>query len=214
MMKRVGATFFKSIAMKSKIFHFASVFFLFYSSASKSQGVDTYLYIKENVAIVDAFVRSIDGERYVKEVYLVDFKNTIKLPDIIEFNDVIFLDNGLGYDAIARDGVYASFDLFMHTKSVPFQLEGKRRSVMDVTIVDVNFAQKSTLESFISSYKAAGASGKIKVTVDCDVYVCTCYKSCSCKTCGVPLFSVTGGYLGFVQHCLKIVNCHVEITWQ
>jgi hypothetical protein len=84
---------------------------------------------------------------------------------------------------------------------------------MEPWIIDINFNQKTSLESFLNSYQIPGSVGKIKVSVDCDIYVCNC-GSCSCRTCGWPIIGAGGTYLGVVKHCLKIVNCHFEITWE
>ena len=144
---------------------------------------------------------------------MVDFKKAITLPAIFEFDNVAFADNGLGYDAVAADGIYTSSEQYMHSNSIPYQKGTLMSSVMEACIIDVNFNQKASLESFLKSYQILGSVGKIKVSVDCDIYVCNC-SSCSCRTCGWPILGPTGSYLGYVQHCLKIKNCHFEITWE
>jgi len=202
--------------MKKKFF-FVTVITLslcsFQLSAQKNNGADTSLYIKENVAIVDAIIRSIDQGHYVKELFMVDFKKTIRIPTIFEFDDDVFTDNGVGYDAIAGDGIYTSSEQYMHSNSIPYQNGISRRSVMESCIIDVHFNQKVSLESYLKSYVIPGSHGKFIVSIDCDIYVCNC-SSCSCRTCGWPILGPGGTYIGYVQHCLKIVNCHFEITWE
>lgn len=185
----------------------------FYLKGQKNNGTDTSLYIKENVAIVDAIIRSIDQGHYVKELFIYDFKKAIQIPAIFEFDNVVFTDNGLGYDAVAGDGIYTSSEQYMHSNSIPYQNGALRRSVMESCIIDVNFNQKAGLESYLNSYVTPAAQGKIKISYDCDIWVCNC-SSCSCKTCGWPIIGPGGGYLGYVQHCLKIKNCHFEIVWE
>ena len=57
---------------------------------------------------MDARVRSVDKEHYVKELILIDFKKTIALPEAFESFDSPFIDNGNGFDKVAGDGVYTS----------------------------------------------------------------------------------------------------------
>ena len=61
--------------MKRKFLFVTIITLLLCSSQLRSQknnGTDTSLYIKENVAVVDALIRSIDQGHYVKELFLVD----------------------------------------------------------------------------------------------------------------------------------------------
>lgn len=81
------------------------------------------------------------------------------------------------------------------------------RSVMDQALTDAAFSHRESLYNYLNP------TGKIKVTFECDIYVRSC-TSCSCATCWMPIVSPTGGYLGVVTHCLKIKNCHFEITWE
>jgi hypothetical protein len=202
--------------MKKKTFFCSIIVSLLFSFSSKSQSddkTDISLYVKQNVAVIDAMIRSIDQAHYVKELYLVDFKKTMSLPEIFEFNNVPFNDNGLGYDVSARDGIYTSSEQYLHSASTPYQAGVSRKSALKDCIVDVGFVHKSNLKVFLNSYKAPGSAGKIKVSIDCDVYVCNC-GSCSCRTCGWPIVGPVGTVIGIVKHCLKIVNCHFEITWE
>ena len=189
-----------------------SGFCLFTSKINSQTSKDSVLYFKENVALIDALVRSVDREHYVKEMYFKDFNGSMKLPDIFEYDGVAFNDNGLGYDLNANDGIYTSVAQYLHSSKVPYQSHTNARSVLENSIVDFRFAHKSGLADFLTSYNVPGGSGKIKFSFDCDVYVCSC-SSCSCRTCWATIVSPTGGYLGMVTHCLKVVNCHISVGW-
>jgi hypothetical protein len=200
--------------MKKKVFvPIFIVFFLFTVRLNAKSNIDSVLYFKQNVALIDAMIRSIDQEHYVKEIYLKDFINTIDLPGIFDYNGTVFNDNGLGYDVVAGDGIYVSVEQYLHTPSIPYQSGVPKKSVLEDCIVDVGFIHHSNLETFLNSYDVPGFPEKIKVSIDCDIYVCSC-GSCSCRTCGWPIVGPLGTYIGIVKHCLKITNCHFEITWE
>lgn len=190
-----------------------SVFCLFASKISSQTSKDSVLYFKQNVALIDALIRSVDREHYVKEMYFKDFKGTMKLPEIFEFDGIAFNDNGLGYDSDPGDGIYTSVVQYSHSHKIPYQSGTITRSALEPCIIDFSFAHRSSLSEFLKSYDVPGEAGKIKVSFNCDIYVCSC-NSCSCRTCWAPIISPTGAYLGIVTHCVKVVNCHFVITWE
>lgn len=177
------------------------------TKAQTKDGDEITSYFKQNVAIVDARVRSVDREFYIKELLLLDFKKTAALIENFEFSGIVFTDNGQGYDKIAGDGIYTSAGKYPHSAKVPYRDDPATRSVLENPLVDADFVYEEELNDYLS------ATGKIKVTIDCDVYVCSCEK-CSCKTCWVAIVGPAGGVIGIVKHCLKVMNCHVEISWE
>lgn len=202
----------KNIAMKSIIFSIAGVLsincFNSPANAQRAIGDDIVFYFKENVAIIDAKIRTIDKENYVKELILKDFKKTEDLPAAIEFDGVAFVDNGLGFDRASGDGIYTSADKSLHSDKVPYSPDNPERSVLDRALADVKFSYKNELTDYLSSI-----AGKLIISFDCDIYSCHC-SSCSCKTCWMPIIGPAGGTLGYVTHCVKVKDCHFTITWQ
>ncbi len=192
---------------------FFSIVFAVLTINGKSQDSEKFLdlYFRQNVAIVDALIRSIDKEHYVKELLLKDFKKTIAIPELFEFDNTIFSDNGYGYDKRAGDGLYTSTDIFLHNNQVPYKQTDTEISVTNNSIVDKAFLYKNELSSYLQTYSTSGS--KFTIKFDCDSYICSC-NSCSCRTCWTPILSPTGTLIGVVKHCLKIINCHWEIGWE
>ena len=127
---------------------------------------DISMYFKENVAIVDARVRSVDKEYYVRELILKDFKRTIALPEAFEFFDSPFIDNGKGFDKIAGDGVYTSSSIYLHNEKVPFLNSATERSVAEQALADNAFSHKNELQLYLTSI-----ASKFVVSLDCDLYL-------------------------------------------
>ena len=127
---------------------------------------DISMYFKENVAIVDARVRSVDKEYYVRELILKDFKKTIALPEAFEFFDSPFIDNGKGFDKIAGDGVYTSSSIYLHNEKVPFLNSATERSVAEQALADNAFSHKNELQLYLTSI-----ASKFVVSLDCDLYL-------------------------------------------
>ena len=189
-----------------------SIVFALFSVSGKSQESEKSLdlYFRQNVAIVDALIRSIDKEHYVKELLLKDFKRTTAIPELFEFDNTIFSDNGYGYDKRAGDGLYTSTDIFLHNNQVPYKQTDTEISVTNNSIVDKTFLYKNELSNYLKNYPTSGA--KFTIKYDCDIWMCSC-NTCSCKTCWTPILGPNGSVIGVVRHCLKIKNCHFEVTW-
>jgi len=198
--------------MKKFVFSIVStltvIFFGNQVEAQSASKEDITMYFKENVAIVDARVRSVDKEHYVRELIMIDFKKAIALPEAFEFFDSPFIDNGKGFDKIAGDGVYTSSNNYLHNEKVPYLNSATERSVTGQALADIAFSHKNELQNYLSSI-----ASKFVVSLDCDIYTCHC-NSCPCKTCWMPIIGPGGGVIGTVTYCLKIKNCHFTIGWE
>jgi hypothetical protein len=165
--------------------------------------------VKQNVAFTDARVRSLDENFFVRELHLVDFSRTMELPDLFEFDEVVFNDNGLGYDERERDGIYTSAQKFEHTENVTYQGQGVSKSVLKSCLADPGFLYREELMNYMESSENMLSAQKIKVKFDCDVYICNC-NTCKCISCGWPIFLPPNIFIGVVRHCFKMMNCHIE----
>ena len=173
----------------------------------KSEAQLDTTYLKTNLAFVDFRVRSISPDSFVKEILVVDFRQTAGLPDLIAFQDEAFADDGQGYDEKADDGIYTSLVAFTHDFTHPYDANILQRSVYDKAIVDPSFAWNSELKDYLSNYQPPGTQSKFIVKFECDVYWCSCHSSCG------GCFIHWGPRAGCVD-CPHFYHCHISITWE
>ncbi len=183
-----------------------------YLPASYSQDVDDQAAeIEANAAIVDATVRSLSEMDYVRELLVVDFSKSARMPGVIGFEEEIFKDDGMGNDERAGDGIYTSVLTYQHDEKVPFNKSCLRQSVLEASIVDESFRHDAALEEYVMQSKsvcAKGDAGRFGISVTCDVHVCFCSKTCRCPACiPVPTFPTTGWV------CVKLSNCKISFGW-
>ena len=105
-------------------------------------------YFKENVAFFDERARSINKENYVKEIMIIDFGNSGKLPLVYFYRGNAYLDTGKGYDKVAGDGKYTSTETFKHNGHLPFDPNREVRSVMPNPLINKEFNAMGQLLKF------------------------------------------------------------------
>ena len=178
---------------------------------SIAQKLDNEAYVKQNLALVDARVRSIDKEFFVKELLWVDFGKSGEVADSVDFQDEEFADDGIGNDLVKGDGIYTSLKQYEHNANISYNEELTPISVMKEVITDNEFLYENSLQDYMANYSKPGtfSQAKFYAVVVCDVSVCICKLQClSCNNC----FSGVPGYTSAI--CLKLKNCKVEVGWK
>ncbi len=169
------------------------------------------LYLKQNVAIVDGLVRSINQSQYVKELLLVDFNKTEPLPDSLSFQGIGFADNGIGFDRIANDGIYTSLITFLHNDRIPYRSNVLKWSVNEYSIIDEQFSYINELNDYLSQYNYVDQNGqsKLKIVIKCTWVVCVCFvNGCWCDLC-LPSPQPGSGTV-----CFTDLQCTITISWE
>ncbi len=161
------------------------------------------------MSIFDARVRVLDNKTYIKELYLANFSNQSWDRDQIGFENMLFQDNGEGFDLKANDGVFTSAKKFNFSSTFPNLENGKIFSVLDVAIVSPEFKYFDELETLKAEYKVNSlikgnnssqyAKGP-KASISCDVKIC----SSGCLA----------DYIWSGFGCVCVSNCRVEIGWE
>ena len=109
-------------------------------------------FFKQNMALVDARIRSLNSTNYVKELYFVNFSDQKWEKEILIMKGMSYHDDGLSNDLIANDGIYTSTDTFLHDTVIAFKSESKLRSMLNQPIVDPSFIHSKKLSIFAESY--------------------------------------------------------------
>lgn len=155
-------------------------------------------YIKMNMQYTDFSILGI-GENFYTHTLTVlnisgDTKRTIRSQ---VFQGEEFLDDGLGFDIKANDGILTSKRKYASTQKL-FVAKGQYKMVSDIVIADSKYAYSKYQQDYNSK------KPKIKVTVDCDFHSVPC---CNCSSdCGACK-------LGWWPHsCVEFSNCHVTFT--
>lgn len=175
---------------------------------SAAQENDTEAYYKQNLALVDARVRSINKEFFVKELLWVDFGKSGVVADTMDFQDEGFADDGQGNDPVKGDGVYTSLKQYEHNANISYNEELTPISVMAEVVTDKEFLYENSLNDYLGTYikPGTGTQGKFLVSVTCDVSVCLCKLQCySCLHCFGPPLAPTSAI------CMKLKNCKLTI---
>jgi hypothetical protein len=167
-------------------------------------------FLKQNVAFADARVRSISETACVKEIVLIDFSKSGRLPSSMIFDGTTFFDDGSYNDLQASDGIYASAAIFNHSERVPYDKELPVRSVMEQIVIDADFQFKDRMEYIAAVYsmpinmreprKAEGDLSFIRIKVICDLE----FGTCGCRADRWGLCSCCCFYVG---------NCHSVIEF-
>lgn len=164
-------------------------------------------FFKENISIFDARVRSINSKLFVKELYLVNFSDKKWDQAKIGFEEILFQDDGKGYDEIKGDGVFTSVSSYEFNEKVIFRKGVSVYSVMDKIITSPEFKHSEELNFFKSKYvmKSFNKSDNSftdkgpKAEISCDVEIC----SSGCIADWI--------WEGF--GCICVSNCRVTISW-
>lgn len=162
-------------------------------------------FLKQNMSIYDARVRSVDETSYVRELFLANFSDQKWDKTSIGFEGFLFEDNGTGNDLVANDGVYTSVEFFSHDSKVPYMKDRLVRSVLATPIVSPEFKKFESLQELSMSYdlnridkNGAKIAGPV-ATLECDVELC----SDGCLADWV--------WDGF--GCVCVSNCKATVGW-
>ena len=152
-------------------------------------------FLKQNVAFADARVRSISESEYVREIVLVDFSRSGKMPSSVIFHGTTFFDDGSYNDMKENDGIYASAAVFSHSESLPYEKDVIVKSVMEQVVIDSEFQYRDRIEHMANVYSKPGNSkgiarvgGEIGITCDIEFNTCGCradrwgWCNCCCFT--------------------------------
>lgn len=156
-------------------------------------------FIKENVSFVDARIRSINLDKYVREIVLNNHSTLKLMPSSLIFEDTYFVDNGTFNDLKANDGVYSSTDYFDYNANIKYDQNNLTVSAMSEIIVDKSFKYRDQLKNLYaiklnpSERKNIGVNGngavnKISIIqVECDIefgtYGCRAQRWGWCDSC-------------------------------
>ncbi len=167
-------------------------------------------FLKQNVVFADARVRSLSKTAYVREIVLIDFSETGKMPNSVIFDGTTYFDDGSYNDLEANDGIYASAAEFSHSERIPYNKELTVRSVMEQIVIDYDFQHKDRMEYITTAYSMPANSKGIakteanteifKAEVSCDVE----FNTCGCRADRWGLCDCC---------CITYSNCsfHVEV---
>jgi len=196
----------------NKLFLFLMFFSLIIVSCTNEDKIvdvnqfDKNTYFKENVAFVDARMRSLGEEGFVKEVVLKDFSLMSKLPSSIGFQDGSFVDNGLLNDVKAGDGIYTSIEVYSFTSSTPNFKKDELKSVLEEVIIDKSFKFREQLNSSLKQIAQDVNNPNLEergpvATIECDLEFgtkgCLAQKWGWCDSC-----------------CVTVSNCRGKIGWE
>lgn len=130
-------------------------------------------FIERNVAFVDARIRSISEEEYVREVVLINFSDDDddnNMPLSIIFEGTTFFDNGSFNDLKSDDGIFTSAAKFKHNKEIPYEQNKNIKSIMNEVIIDKHFQHRDQLEKAFDEYSniTKSKSGPY-IRIECDI---------------------------------------------
>lgn len=196
----------KSLMLTLGIFLFSSCVEKEEIISSEESELASSKFLRQNISIFDARVRSTSKAQYVRELLLPNFSDKPWDKTSIGFDGYLFEDNGLKNDLIKNDGIYTSVDQFYHNDKVPF-LEGELvRSVLEMPIVSPEFIQTEALQDFAYKYeldRPGAPNGRVAgpvATIECDVKIC----STGCIADWI--------WSGF--GCVCVSNCKVKFGWE
>lgn len=158
-------------------------------------------FLKENIAVYDARVRSLSNTEFVREVYLKNFSDKSWDKTSIGFTGYLFEDNGNGNDLVANDGIYTSIEVFTYNNIIKYDESMKIKSVMKNPIISPEFVQENALQDYSTEYKVRPQNLKAggTATITCDVEFC----SSGCIADWI--------WEGF--GCICVSNCSVTVGW-
>jgi len=141
-------------------------------------------FLKQNVAFADARVRSISETAYVREIVLIDFSKSGRMPSSVILDGTTFFDDGSYNDLQANDGIYASAAEFSYSERLPYDKEVTVQSVMEQIVIDYDFQYKDRIENIANVYskpanpkgiaKAEGGVSTGEIGITCDIQFGTC----------------------------------------
>lgn len=123
-----------------------------------------------DLSVFDVRARSITETKFVKEVVLINHANAARLPGSINFKGEQMLDNGVGNDAIADDGIYTSLESYDFANfKIAYDAAEPVQSVLSSPIVHPDFEYQNKLISASQTYDIREFSEAKIISVTCDV---------------------------------------------
>lgn len=175
---------------------------------SKITEAESLAFFKKNMSIFDARVRTLDETSFVKELFLANFSDKSWDRNQIGFDNIVFQDNGEGYDLVANNGIFTSLKKFNFNEKVKYQEGFETFSVMDVIVTSPEFNFSKELNELKSNYNIQTISNSNngiiaksgpKAEITCDVEIC----SSGCIADWI--------WDGF--GCICVSKCSVTIGW-
>ena len=140
-------------------------------------------YWKQNVAILEMRVRTINPTAYVREIVLLDFNKSEPLAIQFGFGSDLFSDNGLGFDLQSGDGIYTAENSYLHNPNLPYSITCRTQAAGQAIIIDEHFQFKNQLKKTVSMlHHLSGMPDNNRLT-ECQLKFCSCPGACICFAC-------------------------------
>lgn len=114
-------------------------------------------------------------------------------------NDVIYRDDGRGYDLTAGDGFYTSEVVFDHNDKVAFT-DYKSKMINNKIALPANFKHQEKLVSFINEQRGSESAKTEILSYTCSIGFISCSSGGNCLACYV-----------YDATCYYLYDCHWEI---
>lgn len=134
-------------------------------NSTQSRGIsESESFFRKNIAIIDARVRSINKEKFVREVYLANFSKQEWDKDSIGIEGYPFSDNGMGNDLVAKDGIFTSLEEYYYSEEENVEYNGKylKDSFLDTVYRSIEFQHQDELEILYNDYLASAEENSLK----------------------------------------------------
>lgn len=156
---------------------------------------------QQNVAFYDARIRSLDETSYVQELYFANFSDEKLRVKTTYFVGKTYLDDGIGNDLAANDGIFTSNEVFNHDQRIPFNRFKALRSVLEKPVIHPDFKHRAKLASLESTYSAR------KDQLQTRTFEVTCrikFGGGGCRAC-----NYWGG--SWCDYCFELSECSVTV---
>lgn len=162
---------------------------IFYTSSSQNV---TREYFKNNIAIMDSYLKANDDNRSYKSIIVIkDFSDSPTYPESISHKDIYYLHT--------KDGVFISKDDFTNLIDEVNNKNGIYDIMKKPFVTDKEFKFKEKVQNYAKS----GPGGEISGELSCDIEFGTCgcradrWGWCDCCCFSLSNCEVTiGGSLG------------------
>ena len=134
-------------------------------------------FFRKHMAVVDARVRSLSSEKFVREIYLANFSEESWSKNKIGLGGYPFSDDGEGNDLIANDGIYTSLEEYAYKEedNVEYDDEHPIVSYLDYVFKSQEFQHNEELidlyYEYVSDLHAESGSKPKKPEVELKAHV-------------------------------------------
>ncbi|HEY3401901.1 MAG TPA: hypothetical protein VGK59_00860 [Ohtaekwangia sp.] len=162
--------------------------------ASSAKRVEADKVFKENVSLLDARIRNLDGAQYVRELVFTDFSDEGAMPISVIMDEIAFMDDGSGNDLVAHDGIYASVNAFAYSSTVKYNASEPIRSMLSAPIISSQFKHLESLREQNKKYNTESGRAQI-IEITCEIEFGT--TGCNaqvwgwCNSCCVTVYTDT-----------------------